>query len=180
MVSVETCDCLYQTCSGVQFPINHSGHNVYHVLKSTISWDVMPCSLVEVYWRFGRNVLSPSSDSKGSQTSKQRSEAKSNAWRSCACFMLLCYSSLPKMEAIRSYETSLQFYQTTWRHITEDRLTLQSHHRETLKSNIAILCFRWKLNHSVIKAIQGPLLRSICDYRRVLDSWIDLLATYRS
>jgi hypothetical protein len=53
--------------------------------RSTIFWNLMSCSLVEVYWHF-------------------------------AC---LVYTSILKMEAVRSSETSVNLYQTTRCHSPE-------------------------------------------------------------
>jgi hypothetical protein len=54
-----------------------------------------------------------------------------------ACFMLvscLAYSSIMKMEAKCSSETSVDFQRTTRRYITED-ITLPNNRCENLKSN---------------------------------------------
>jgi hypothetical protein len=51
----------------------------------------------------------------------------------------LAYSSILKMEAIRSSQTPEYFYHATWPHILEDS-TVKNHRRENLKSNI-IQCY---------------------------------------
>lgn len=63
-------------------------------MNSTISWYMTSCSPGKVYQRFG-------------ETSSQL----------VAC---LAYSSDLKMEAVRSFETPVNFHQTTWRYISED------------------------------------------------------------
>jgi hypothetical protein len=60
----------------------------------TAFWKETPCSLVYVYWRFGR---------------------------SACCLVVSCFSrsSTLEMKAVRSFETSVNFYMTTRYHITK-------------------------------------------------------------
>jgi hypothetical protein len=58
-----------------------------------------------------------------------------------SCFMLACwllYSSILKMEAIRSSERSVDFQRTTRRYIQED-INLCNNRRENLKSYIILI-----------------------------------------
>jgi hypothetical protein len=73
------------------------------VMKSTIFWDITPCSQLKVNRRFGGPLLA-----------------------TCfhAGFLLGLFSTL-KMEAICSSETSVDFQRTTRRYIPEDS-TLQT------------------------------------------------------
>jgi hypothetical protein len=73
-------------------------------MNSTIFWGVTPCSLLKVSWRFG-----------GTYRLHLQGES---SWQA---------------EAICSSETSVDFHQTTWRYIPEDR-TLHNHRCENLKS----------------------------------------------
>jgi hypothetical protein len=61
------------------------------------------------------------------------------SWTSEFTLLIGCsaYSSTLKMEATRSYEQSVNFYQTTWRHIPEDS-TLHKHRRQNLKSHFTL------------------------------------------
>jgi hypothetical protein len=68
---------------------------------STIFWSVTPCKLLT----FHRNVLLLSSGSRSKPSSKQKTSP----------FLLrACYSSTVKMEAVRSSETSVNFYTTSY------------------------------------------------------------------
>jgi hypothetical protein len=71
------------------------------VMKSSIFWDIMPCSPLEVNGRSGGS---------------RRSVATYFTLVSC-----LAYSSTLRMEATCSCETSVDFKRTTRRYITEDR-----------------------------------------------------------
>jgi hypothetical protein len=102
-------------------------------LKSTtgIFWDVKPCSLVEVYWRFfAEHILA-------------------------AC---LVYSSTLKMEAVLSSEISVNFYHVIRRHIPEDS-TLGNHNRENLKSHTEDCAWlfntRFAANRSSLQAVSS-------------------------
>jgi hypothetical protein len=64
------------------------------IMKGTISWDVMLCSLVEVCRHFEGTLLS-------------------------AC---LAYFSTLKMETVYSSRTMVNFYQATRHHILEDSI----------------------------------------------------------
>jgi hypothetical protein len=69
-----------------------------------VFWVVAPCSLVEVYQRFREPCCLHHQDNEALM-----------------------------MEAARTSETSVNFYQTTWRYNPEDS-HLRTHRRENLKS----------------------------------------------
>jgi hypothetical protein len=112
-------------------------------MKSIIFWDMTPCSPLSVNRRFGgayhlhlqcrRNKFSqkPSSKQVGGQP---------------LCHMLACWflveliSSILKMEAICSSETSVGTQQTTGRHVPEDD-TLHNNRCANLKSYIFSVYF---------------------------------------
>jgi hypothetical protein len=82
-------------------------------VKSSIYWDVIPCSLVEVYRRFGITYNLHLQIIKELQANNQ--EASKNVLLvSC-----LTYSSTLKMEAVRSSEAPIDFYRTTLHCIPE-------------------------------------------------------------
>jgi hypothetical protein len=84
-------------------------------MKSTpIIWDVTTRSRVEVYRRF-RGILRPSSGS----SIKPKKETLGILKNNLLCFWWGPYPSSLKMEAVRSTETSVNFYQATPRHIPE-------------------------------------------------------------
>jgi hypothetical protein len=85
-------------------------------MKSTIFWNITPCSPLKVDRHFGgtRRLHDTTMKACGKQVSP--------------AFMLICcsaYSTL-KTEAICSSETSVDFQQTTWCYIPEDS-TLHNH-----------------------------------------------------
>jgi hypothetical protein len=94
---------------------------------------------------FRRNVLSSSS---GSKSKPRKKPGRSRGQAACfsACHLLsrlvfcLAYSSILKMEAVCSSETSVEFQRTTRRYIPEDR-TLNNHRCWNLTSHV--LAFRW-------------------------------------
>jgi hypothetical protein len=80
-------------------------------MKSIIFWDVTPCSLLRCKRRFGG-------------TYRLHLQGRRNFQQEPACHLLTCWSLLKfsstlKMEAICSTETSVDFQQTTRRHIPE-------------------------------------------------------------
>jgi hypothetical protein len=81
----------------------------------TIFWDITPCKPLKVNRRFGGAELRLSPDF---------------TLVSCSA-----YSSILKMEAICSSETSIAFQRTTRRHIPEDD-SLHDHRCENLKSDM--------------------------------------------
>jgi hypothetical protein len=80
-------------------------------MKSTIIRNVTLCNPENVHGRLGWNVMLPLPGLKN-KTSKQQARAQLVA--------SLTYSLIPKMEAVHSSETSVNFYQTTARRRTED------------------------------------------------------------
>jgi hypothetical protein len=82
------------------------------VMKSTIFWDIMPCSPLKVNRRFGGIYHLHLQD--------QRISRARNQHESRAVGFLLGYFSTLKMEAIYSSETSVDFQWTTRRYIPED------------------------------------------------------------
>jgi hypothetical protein len=89
------------------------------VMKSTIIWDIMPCSLLKVTRHFGGTYrLHP----QGRRISPVRNQHESR-WQaelvSCSA-----HCSTLKMEAICSSETPVDFQRTTQHYIPEDS-TLQ-------------------------------------------------------
>jgi hypothetical protein len=80
---------------------------------------------------FRRNLLSPFSEKK-SKSSKHPTRIKQSVEHSSK--KMLDYSSILKINAVRSSETSLNFYRTTRNHIPEDN-TPHSHRVENLSSN---------------------------------------------
>jgi hypothetical protein len=98
------------------------------IKKSTIFWDIMPCSLLKVNRRFGRTY-------RLHLQGRRIRQAREELCLPYAFTVLSCsaYSSTLKMEAICSSETSVGFQRTTWRYIPEDS-TLHIHRCENLKS----------------------------------------------
>jgi hypothetical protein len=78
-------------------------------MKSSVFWDIMPCSPVSQP-TFRRNISLPPSGSK----SKSRCCA---FFRRVSC---LAYSSTLKMEAMFSSETLVDFHRTERRHVSEN------------------------------------------------------------
>jgi hypothetical protein len=58
----------------------------------------------------------------------------------CLLVSCLSYFSTLKTEAVIYSETSINFYRTTWRYITGDRI-LRSHRCENLKSKMLMIYF---------------------------------------
>jgi hypothetical protein len=97
----------------------YTGSNTYdQEKKSSIFWDITPCSSLKFNRRFGRTCL------------------LHFQWALLAiCFTVSClaYFSTLKMEATRSSETSVGFQRIARRHIPEDR-TIHNDRCEDLKS----------------------------------------------
>jgi hypothetical protein len=85
--------------------------------RLTVFWDVTPCGLVVVYPLFGERIASI--------FRIERKPIKVAA--SCSA-----YDSILKMEAIRAYETSVSFCQSTRCHILEDSTLLGNEFRDFL------------------------------------------------
>jgi hypothetical protein len=82
--------------------------------KSSVFWDLMPCSLLKVTGRLGGTC----------HLHVQQREAGSKQSKLATCFTVvsfLAYSWTLKMEAICSSETSFDFQRTIRRYISEDR-----------------------------------------------------------
>jgi hypothetical protein len=109
------------------------------LMKSTIFWDITPCSSLKVNRRFGRTYRLHLYGRKISRARNQRETEEK--WRNgtpfpscflynpkfrltdCSAFMLVSWSayfSSLKMEAICVTETSVDFQPTTQRYIPED------------------------------------------------------------
>jgi hypothetical protein len=97
-------------------------------MKSSIFWDITPCSPLKVKQHFGgifRLHLY------GRRISKSRNQREAACNQSCllaTCFTLiscLAHSSALKMEATYSSETPVDLQRTIWHYIPEDR-TLQN------------------------------------------------------
>jgi hypothetical protein len=86
-------------------------------MKSSIFWDIMPCSPLKVNRRFGGNCRLHLECRRISQGRKQRS-AYDQVFIQVSC---LAYLSTLKMEAVYSSETFFDIQQTTRRYIPEDR-----------------------------------------------------------
>jgi hypothetical protein len=82
------------------------------VMKSTIFWNITPCSPLSVNRRFGGTYRLHLQD--------RKSKLSKNACHLLSCWYLaqLIFLTL-KMEAMCSSETSVDTQQTTWRHIPE-------------------------------------------------------------
>jgi hypothetical protein len=88
----------------------------------TIFWDVMPCSPVEVHWNFGGTYYLHLQGRSVNQVSRALL---------AACF--LGRIRFFQMEAIRSSETSLDFFRTRPRYNPEDRNLQAKTNSSTLK-----------------------------------------------
>jgi hypothetical protein len=127
-------------------------------LKSSIIWDITPCSPLKFYWRSGGIFRLLHYD-----WSTVQARNKCNSIVTCFTLVLcLAYSLNQKMEATCSSETSLDFQRTTWRYIPEER-TLRNHRCENLKSYKRKRCI---LPHSLPRPSRcHPLsLLSISDF----------------
>jgi hypothetical protein len=82
------------------------------VMKSTIFWDITPCSLLKVNRRFGGTYRL---HLQGRRTSRASNLPPAFTLVSCSV-----HSSTLKMEAICSSETSIDFQRTTWHCISEE------------------------------------------------------------
>jgi hypothetical protein len=103
-------------------------------LKSTILWDITPCSPLEVNRRFGRIYKL---HLEGRRISRTRNQRAPNASTLISCSD---YFSILKMGAICSSETLVDFQRITRRYIPEDS-TLHNHYCENLKCYREKCCF---------------------------------------
>jgi hypothetical protein len=110
---MNTCCFVMTVCYGfsvlICFACLHLKQETILLMKSTISWDKMPCSLLKVNWRFGGTYHLHLQG----RISRARCQHASK-WQAPS-------------------ETSVDFQWTTWRYIPEDS-TLHSHSCENLKS----------------------------------------------
>jgi hypothetical protein len=96
-------------------------------MKSSIFWGLMLCSPSKVNQRSGRTCCL---HLQGQRISQARNEGEA----ACSvCYLLHAWLMALKMDVTCSSETSVNFQQTTWGYILEDR-TLHNHHCENLKS----------------------------------------------
>jgi hypothetical protein len=95
-------------------------------LKRSIFWDITPCNPLEVNRRFGEIYCLHFQRWRINRTRHQHE----SRWQEVSCS---AYSSILKMEAIYSSETSIDFQRTTWRYIPEDSI-VHNHRCENLKS----------------------------------------------
>jgi hypothetical protein len=106
----------------IQFKPHFSWFLLTYITNRTVFLDVTPCSPLLVHQRFGGTKY----------FHLQRRKVSSV----CCLYLtryLLSISSILEMEAIRSSETSMNFYRTTRRYILW-KITLPSHRCEDLKS----------------------------------------------
>jgi hypothetical protein len=108
-------------------------------MKSTILWDIMSCSPLNVNWLFRRTYRL-----------HLQGRRISRAWLAI-CFHVSCsaYSSTLKIESICSSESTVDIQRTTQHYIPEDR-TLHSHHcgknfRFSRQHVFALEIFHWSL-----------------------------------
>jgi hypothetical protein len=103
-------------CGRLQITYNHNvGFEVLTavVMKSTILWGIMPCSLLKVNRLFGGTYrLHP--QGRISRAKYQRE----GRWQVVFCSAYLTL----RMKAICSSEMSIDFHQTTWCYIPEDSI----------------------------------------------------------
>jgi hypothetical protein len=115
------------------------------VMKSTNFWDITPCSLLSVKWRFGGIYRLHLQGRKHINSAKNQGESRClpPVFTLVSC---LTYFSTLKMEATCSSETSVDTQQTTRRYIPEDG-TLYNHRCENRKSYISwfLLLTLWSL-----------------------------------
>jgi hypothetical protein len=89
-------------------------------VKSSVFWNVTPCSWVEVHIDVSEEHTS--SIFKVKEQAKQVAYKKWSAYHIFFLITCLAYSSTLKIEAVRSSETSVSFYRTTRRHILGDTI----------------------------------------------------------
>jgi hypothetical protein len=95
-------------------------------MKNILAMDIISCTPVKVYLTFRRNKLPPSPGSK-IKPSKQAGEARCYLTSACDLLLLvtyMVYSSTLKLEAVRSFATSVNFYGTA-RHYMPQESTFQ-------------------------------------------------------
>jgi hypothetical protein len=120
------------------------------VVKSSLFWDVTPCSPLKANRRFGGTCLNFQGQ-KVSQAKKNQLESR----RQALLVSPLTYSSTPKIEVTCSSEKSVDIQRTTWLYILEDRTLLY----ELLLSHILAIC---PVHFSLICSTILTMLRDVC------------------
>jgi hypothetical protein len=119
------------------------------VMKSTIFWDITPCSPLSVNRRFGGTYRLHLQGRRNQHESRWRPGETGIAVVTCHLlsrwFLSQLMFSTLKMEAICSTETSVDTKRTTWRYIPADG-TLQTTERFVLLSRVDLCVY-------VVKAI---------------------------
>jgi hypothetical protein len=116
-------------------------YKITRFLEGSMFWNVTPCRPLKVNWRFGEIC---------------RFHLQGRPLIS-TCFTLiycLAYNLTLKMNAKYSSEMSVEFQQTTWRYIPEDR-TLHNHRCENLKSYIIRFYCQQTVQTKIWSNIQG-------------------------
>jgi hypothetical protein len=99
-------------------------------MKSSIFWDITPCSPLRVNEPFGGTCRLHLQNQRISQPRNQNKDLLAT-WFTVVSF--LTYSSTLKMEATCSFEMPVDFQRTTRRYIPED-ITLHNHRCKNLTS----------------------------------------------
>jgi hypothetical protein len=120
--------------------------------EDAVFWLVAPCSLVEVYQRF-----------RGPCCLHHQGDRPSAKYLSDFCGMCsnLALIIVLMMEAARTSETLVNFYQTTLRYNPEDS-HIRTHRRENLKSYITTSHRNY---HPCIQTIQAHMMPIIDNYQ---------------
>jgi hypothetical protein len=88
------------------------------VMKNINFWDITPCSPLSVKLRFGGTYRLHFQGRRNKFKKQASKQAEISAYRLLACwFLAVPISSILKMEAICSSETSVYTQRTTWRYI---------------------------------------------------------------
>jgi hypothetical protein len=125
LVSTSDFNCTSKHWTQLRYErINESNHKInvgFEVLtavliKSSVFWDITPCSPLKVKPTFRRNISPPSLGSKNKTEQETRLKAGGKQSRTCSV-----YFSTLKMEATCSSETSIYFQRIIRRYIREDR-----------------------------------------------------------
>jgi hypothetical protein len=126
-------------------------------MRSSVFWDITPCSPLNVNRRFGRTCRL---HLQGRRTSHVRDQHEAG-YSLPPAFMLVSYLAYPsalKMEATCSSETSVHFQRTTQRYILKDR---------TLWAAIISLCADTVVGYIQFKPRISFKLRSLIGYCNV-------------